>query len=243
MIYDSAVAARYRAGDRIIKICADFGLSRPTVYRILRDTGTPLDPARRHRASGIDAEAVANLYTSTNLTVKDVAREIGCTVHQAEYALHKLGIETTWRRVYTRKIGLDDAAALIEQGLTVAEAAARLGVSPRTVGVTLNGGDWHGTNGCVDCGATIDIGAQRCRPCVAKLLVKRDDQGRLRCPGCSTWKADEDFRRSTRRGARGRASICRACDTKAKARWRAENPEKCHAADERAKVRRRGRRK
>jgi hypothetical protein len=227
----------YAGGAKVGELASTIGVTRNTIYRILRRTGTPLDPSRRTR---VDRDAVAAAYAGSDMTVGEVAKALGFGYTGTRNALLSLGVEIERRRKYDHRFDYDEARLLHDQGIPHSVIAKRLGVTPRSIGIAAKGGWLDASRECVDCGAAVDPGSQRCVACNNAVRVKRDGEGRYYCPTCDTWKDPESFtiQRSPYRPVRG---TCRSCDTALKREWRRTNPEKSRESERRAKARRRQR--
>lgn len=68
----------------------------------------------------------------------------------------------------------------------------------------------------------------RCATCMGTERATSVRPTTLRCGKCKQWKPDEEFVHQHQRHARrGRHSVCRACQTAAKAAWRAKHSTPC----------------
>lgn len=158
------------------------------------------------------AAVVAYHNRFPNALTKDIARAVGCSPETVRDAFHWMGVRPPGRREWKKTYDWDEIRRLYALGLSKKAISRRVGCSHRTVGIAINGSSVVKPT-CPNCGVSMDPGATSCRECVGVLRVKINGRGELHCPGCHSYKPQEQFRPSTSKKWRGFASYCRSCET------------------------------
>lgn len=147
-----------------------------------------------------------------------------------------------------RKFDHDRARELRERtGLSYDKIGAILGVSGNAIAQACDDGFRERQRAssrrvtysavCPDCGGPRNRYYARCRRCDAIHRTNVRD-GKAYCSRCDTWKPLDDFYRDPRRTTRGVKGLCRACDNRARQKYR-----ETHREQERARERARSRRR
>ena len=186
------------------------------------------------RPTVFDPDAIVQRYKESDLSMRQVAAEFGCargTVHRALRSAGLTGDQSRNRGGnWSRKFDWEEARRLQASGMTKIAIAKHLGVTARAVGYAINGAS-RGERSCEGCGRSIDISSEKCSACLGKTLVNRDEDGRVYCARCDTWKDPDAFRPGGPHPARGVAARCRSCETADRKARRHANPEATRAYD------------
>lgn len=92
----TGVADRYRQGERLVDLAAEYGITRSGMYLRLKDEGVAEFRDERRK---IDTAAVIDLHMQ-GMTMTDIAKRYGCTVSAVSMMLKKHNV-TSRRKAIT----------------------------------------------------------------------------------------------------------------------------------------------